>query len=90
MPAAGAGPSAALSAGFLLGFFEGIGMDPILAILVVLLSFFGIAQHFIGFIDLLEFFIGFLVIGIQVWVMLAGQFPVGRFYFVGRRGFVYA
>jgi hypothetical protein len=56
---------------FLLGFFEGFGVLPVFAVLVVFLSFFGVAQHFVGLIDLLKLLIGFLVIRIQVGVMFA-------------------
>jgi hypothetical protein len=34
--------------------------------------FSGIAQHFIGLVDLLKLFVGFLVVRVQVRVMFAG------------------
>src|SRR5690606_6931011 len=44
--------------------FEGLCVFPILAVLVVLLSFLRIAEHLVGFIDLLKLGLSFFVVGV--------------------------
>ena len=48
-------------------------MLPVFSVLVVFFSFFGIAQHFVGFVQLLKFFVCLLVVRVQVGMMLPGQ-----------------
>jgi hypothetical protein len=62
--------------GRLLGLFKLFRMLPVFSVLVVFFSLFRIAQHLICLIDLLEFFIRFLVVGVQVGMMLPRQLPV--------------
>src|SRR5262249_16791312 len=62
----------------LLRFFKCLRMLPVFPVLVVFLSFVRIAEHLVSFVDLLKFFVGFLVVGIQIGVMLPGQFAVRR------------
>ena len=67
--------------------FEGFRVLPVLTVLVVFLSFLRVAQHLVGFVDLLEFFMGFLVIGIEIGVVFSSQFAVGGAYLFLRRIF---
>ena len=61
------------------GLFVGVGMLPVLSVLVVFFAFIRIAQDLVGLVDLLEFFVRFLVVGIEVGVKLPGQFAIGLF-----------
>ena len=50
-----------------------------MAILIVNLAFFRVPEDFIGFRRFLEFFFGFLVVGVAVRVVFQGQLAVNRF-----------
>ncbi len=54
------------------GLLKFLGMLPILAVFVVFLAVFGVAQHLVGFVDLLEFLLGVLIVGVDVGMVLAG------------------
>jgi len=59
---------------------------PVRAEPVVALAFVAVRQNGVGFVDLLEFFFGGLVAGIDVGMMFAGELAVCRLDFiVGRR-----
>src|ERR1041384_7660915 len=60
-------------------------MFPILAVLIVFLSFFRVAQYFVGLIYLLKFFMRLFIVWIKIGVKLTGQFPVCFLYVVRRR-----
>ena len=49
-------------------------MFPIASQTVVFFPLFGVAQHFVSFVDFLEFFLGSLFILGHVRMILAGQF----------------
>lgn len=53
-----------------------IGVFPLLSIGIVFLSLLGVAQYFVGLIQLLEFLLGRGVIGIQIGVIFASQLSV--------------
>src|SRR5689334_3734069 len=53
-----------------------LGMFPVFSVLVIFFSFFRITQNFIGFIDLLKFFMRLFVVRIYVRVIFSRQFPV--------------
>src|SRR5262249_58936880 len=80
---AGSDPAWAAGARLLVG-------APVRAELVVLLAFGGIAEHFIGFVDLLEARLGRLVARVDVGVMLPRQLPVGLLDFLLGRGLRHA
>jgi hypothetical protein len=58
------------------GILRVLVLTPVRAELVVLPPFFRIAEHFVGFVDLLEMRLGRLVARIYVRVILPGQRPV--------------
>ena len=60
----------------------GVGVGPQRAVEVVLLLFFRVLQRLVRLVDLLELLLGRLVAGVEVGVVLAGQFAVGLFYVV--------
>ncbi len=64
---------------------SGIGAGAQRAVKVVLLPFFRILQRFMRLVDLLELLLSGLVAGIEVGVVLAGQFAVG-FLYIGDAG----
>ena len=64
------------------------GSERGMAELVVGRAFFRIAQHLVGLADLLEFFLGGLVVGIFVGMILDGQFAVGLFDLIRRGAFL--
>jgi hypothetical protein len=47
---------------------------PIRSIIIVALPFFGVAEDFVGFVDLFEFLLGLFFIFGGIRVVLAGQF----------------
>ena len=53
--------------------------------LIVHLAFLGVGQNVVGFLHLLEFFFRGFVAGIQIRVIFARKFPVGRTDFLLRR-----
>jgi len=61
---------------------------PVLSIGIIFFSLFGITQHFIGLIELLEFAMCFYIIRIQVRVHFSCHFAVGLFdlFLCGRPG----
>src|SRR6185437_10561981 len=67
-----------------------IGMFPVFTILIVFLSFFSITQYLIGFVNLLEFFISFLVIRVYVRMVFSRQFAISFFYILCGRILCYA
>jgi len=79
-----------LSCIFTTSLLELVGMLPIFPVLIVFLSFFGIAQHLVGFVNLLKFFAGVRIIRIQVRVHLTGQLAVRLFDLIVRGCFRYA
>lgn len=62
-----------------------IGVFPLVAVFIILLAALRVAQYLVGLIDLLEAFLGFLIVRVEVRVMLPGQFPIGLLDLVGRR-----
>src|SRR5690606_32532033 len=70
------------------GFFKFFGMFPVLAVFIVFLLLFGIAQNGMSFIDLLKLCLCLFVIGIQVRMIFPCQFSIGFFYIRYRSGFV--
>src|SRR6187399_241630 len=56
-----------------------IGMLPVFSILIIFFSFFRITQYFIGLIELLEFFVCFLIIWVKIGMRLSGEFTIGFF-----------
>src|SRR4029077_16913858 len=76
--AAGRRPAPAVAAHHLL--FSGAAL-PVRSEFVVLLALGRIAEDLVGLVDLLEAGLGLLVVGIEVGMMLAGEFAVGRFDF---------
>ena len=56
---------------------ELLAMLPVGAELIVHTPLFRVFEHFVGFVDILEFVFGLLVARIQVRVVLAGQLLVG-------------
>jgi hypothetical protein len=53
--------------------------------LIVHLPFFCVGENVVGFLDLLEFFFGGFVAGIQVRMIFARKLPIGRPDFLLRR-----
>src|ERR1700744_30722 len=53
---------------------------PVFAILIVFLTLFRVAQYLVGLVYLLEFFVGFGIVRVQVGMELAGQLSVSCFY----------
>ena len=51
-------------------------MLPVFSVLIVLFPLLRITQHLIGLVDLLEFFVRFLVVRVEVRMVLPRQFPV--------------
>src|SRR5690606_37290709 len=71
-----------LGSGILLAsarFFKSIVVLPVLAVFVVFFPFLRITQVGMGFVDLLEFLLGFLIPRIDVRVVLPRQFTI-RFF----------
>src|SRR5690606_16416319 len=64
------------------------GVLPVLAVLIVLFPFLGIAQLYVCFIDLLENFWDLRIVGIQIGMMFARQLTVGFLYFLSCRVFI--
>ena len=62
-------------------------MLPVLAKTVVQLTLFRIAEHLLGFVDILEFFLGHLVPGIFIGMVFGGHLAIGLFDIIGRRIF---
>ena len=56
-----------------------VGIDPGKAVLVVELALLLIGEHLVRLVDLLELFLGFLVAGVIVRVVLHGQLAVSLF-----------
>ena len=54
-----------------------VGVDPGKAELVVALAFFGVGEHVVGFVDLLELFLGHFIAGVEVGVVFLGELAVG-------------
>src|SRR5664279_3244699 len=48
---------------FCRSFFKLFSIFPILSVLIVFFPFFGIAEYFIGLVDLLEFFVCVFIVG---------------------------
>src|ERR1700688_3391066 len=63
---------------------------PVRAELVVFLALGRITEDLIGLVDLLEASLGFLVVGIDVGMIFAGKFAVGRFDLGRRRAALHA
>src|SRR4051812_2269948 len=61
------------------GLFIRFAMLPVFAVLIVLFSFFWIAQHFVGLVDLLKFFLCIRIVRIQIWMILTRELAVGLF-----------
>ena len=59
---------------------------PIGSELVITLALLGITQDVVGFLDFFELILCALVVGVDVWMVLAGELPVGFFDFVVPRG----
>ena len=66
-----------------------VGIHTGKAVLVVALALLLIGKHLVGLSCLLELFLGFLVAGVAVGVILHGGLAVGPLYFIGAGGFVY-
>ena len=64
----------AASAALAAGVGESAAALPIRAEMVVFPPFFRIAEHFVGFVDLLEFLLGGLFVLGDIRVVLAGEF----------------
>ena len=56
-----------------------VGIDPSESELVIALALVRVGKNIVGLIDLLELFLGVLVAGVQVGVVLFGQLAVGAF-----------
>ena len=56
-----------------------VGIDPSESELVIALALVRVGKNIVGLIDLLELFLGVLVAGVQVGVVLFGQLAVGTF-----------
>lgn len=68
--------------------FELISMFPVLPVFVILLTFLGVTQYFIGFIYLLKLVLCTRVIRVQVRMILTGQLTKSLFYIILRSTFV--
>ena len=55
---------------------------PVLAVLIVFFSFLRVAQHFVGLIDLLKFFVRRCIVGIGIGMELTCELAVCFFYFI--------
>src|SRR5690606_16846536 len=62
-----------------LRLFVGFAMLPVFTVFVILFTVVWVRQYFVGFIDLLEFLFGFLVIGVDVGMVFAGELAIGFF-----------
>jgi len=61
-----------------------------MAVLVIDLALLVVGQHLIGLGGFLEFFLGGLIAGIFVRMILDSEFPVSFLYFILGRGFGHA
>ena len=89
LSAAEASEAACLLAGLLLR-LELVGMLPVLAVLVVLLTLLGVAQHLVCLVDGLKLFLGRGVVRVQVRMKLARQLAVRLLDVVLRCRFVHS
>ena len=60
-----------------------VGVHPGEAELVIAGPLVGIGQHLVGLAHLLELFLGCLIAGVPVGVVLHGHFPIGFLYLIG-------
>ena len=56
-----------------------VGIDPSETELVIALALVRVGKNIVGLVDLLELFLGVLIAGVQVGVVLFGQLAVGAF-----------
>src|SRR5690606_21815102 len=78
------GKAAACRGLFALRRLDLVGVLPLVAVPVVLPAAFGVAQHLVGLVDLLELALGLLVVGVEVGMVLARQPTVGLLDLVAR------
>jgi len=61
-------------------------MLPMFSVLIILFTFLGVTQYFIGFVDFLKF----ILLGIQIRVIFPGQLTKSLFDIILRSTFVYS